>query len=271
MRPALAAAMVSLAVLTAGCSGDAENPSAPSGQSPTTAQSASSSSTGTSTSPPMAASPAAFDLVGTGCNELLVIIQMTDAEARNFVPSGYTLLGGGGQAAGFIALKECAGVTIDGTSIGNASTSDVGVFIDKGEPGVFHYYQAWWTTDNSALWARLHAQGWYGGVSNDTLDVLGSTGAGVGEALARVAYDNASYSISSQLGAGPVSGDTHAVGWFDTPNGTVTVDKVLHAVRQGSGTGTMTGDGDAHVLFGSPSRGTALWMEYAMDGRVGAA
>ncbi|MHB1261791.1 MAG: hypothetical protein ACYC2H_08760 [Thermoplasmatota archaeon] len=269
MRPALAAAMVCLALLTAGCSGGGDEPSGPSAPSTSSAApSASVSMTGTPTGSPQTASPAAFDLAGTGCSELLLIIQMTDAEARQFVPASYTLLGGGGQTAGFIALKECTDLTIDGVSVGNASTSDVGVFIDKGEPGVFHYYQAWWTTDNAALWARLQAQGWSGGVANDTLETLGGS-TGAGEARADVAYERATYSISAQVLAGPASAENHAVGWFDTPNGTVTVDKVLHGAVLGTGSGTMTGDGDAGTLFGSPSRGTALWMEYAMDGRVG--
>lgn len=209
-------------------------------------------------------------MVGAGCSELLLMIQMTEAEARLVVPQGYVLLGAAGQAAGFIALKECTDLSIDGVSVGNASTSDVGVFIDKGEPGVFHYYQAWWTTDNPALWARLHAQGWHGGLANDTLEALGASVA-VGESAAVVSAENATYSITAQAAAGSAANDSHAVGWFDTPDGTVKVDKLLRGSRLGSGSGTMTGDGEAGELFGSPSRGTALWMEYAMDGRVGQA
>lgn len=271
MRPLLAAALACLAVLASGCSGGGDPPSASTSPSTSGPEGSLTSTTGPTNGPPVAsASPATFDMAGTGCSELLLIIQMTDAEARQFVPPGYTLLGGGGQAAGFIALKECSDLTVDGVSVGNASTSDVGVFIDKGDPGVFHYYQAWWTTDNAALWARLHAQGWYGGLAVDTLGLLGGA-VGVGEPSADVAYRNASYSISAQAVAASATNDNHAVGWFDTPNGTVTVDKTLHGVRLGSGSGTMTGDGDAGTLFGSPSRGTALWMEYAMASRVGPA
>src|SRR5688500_4420636 len=121
MRLSLLAAAVCSAVLASGCSGgdppSAANPSMGSGTD------TSSTSAAPPTDAPSAASAAAFDMVGAGCNELLLIIQMTEAEARQVVPQAYVLLGAAGQAAGFIALKECADLTIDGVSVGNASTS----------------------------------------------------------------------------------------------------------------------------------------------------
>jgi hypothetical protein len=272
----VALSMLALAALLGGCLGSGKDGEAgpmdlsstgPAG--PGADSSSASSSDPVEAQPAPTVSPAPFSMAGTGCKEILLIVPITEAQAREFVPASYTLLGGAGQATGFIGLKECADLTLDGASIGAASTSDVGVLVDKGEPGVFHYYQAWWTTDNALLWGHLQAQGWYGGLANDTLDPFAGA-VGVGEVSALVGYGLASYTISVQLAGGSVPADNHAVGWFDAPNGTVTVDKVLHGTRLASGKGTVTGDGDAARLFGSPTTGTGLWNEYAMDATVGA-
>lgn len=204
------------------------------------------------------------------CQELLLIVSIPVAQARAFVPASYVLLGEStGRATGFIALKDCGDLVLDGTSVGPASTSDVGVFIDKGEPDVFHYYQTWWTTDNMALWARLAAQGWHGGLSNDTLTPLGALPAGMPGA--QVAYANATYTISGNTAAAQRSGANRAVGWFDGPFGTITVDKRLvgTGTRLGSGLGTLTGSGEAATLFGASAQGVTLWNEYDLDGVVG--
>lgn len=253
----------------AGCSGkDTSTDEGPSASETSTTTSTSFNNTTTNAPPlPDPVSSAPFTMTGP-CQELLLIVSIPVAQARAFVPANYTLLGeSSGRASGFIALKECSDLLIDGVSIGPASTSDVGVFVDKGEPGVFHYYQTWWTTDNPQLWARLHAQGWHGGVSNDTLTPLGDLPLGMPGAA--VAYANATYTISGNGAAGALTGDNSAVGWFDGPLGTVTVDKVLAGTRLGSGPGTMTGTGEAAALFGASAQGDTLWNEYELDGTVG--
>lgn len=213
---------------------------------------------------------AAFSMDGTGCQELLVIVSIPMAQARQFVPTSYTLLGAPtGRATAFAGLKQCADLALDGVSIGAASTSDVGIFVDKGEPGVFHYYQAWWTTDNPIVVARLLAQGWTTGLAVDELMAMPSLP--VGSSAAQVEWANATYDFVGSDIAAAVPGDNRAVGWFDAPAGTVTVDKTLRGTRLGAGTGSIVGDGLAGQLFANAEDGLSLWNEYAMDAAVGPA
>jgi hypothetical protein len=208
-----------------------------------------------------------FHLNATACRELLGLFRIPLETATAFVPATYTPLGEpGGQATAFVGLKHCDDATIDGESIGPASTSDVGVFIDEGEPNVFHYYQVWWYTDNERLLERLIASGFNAGLSEDTLSA--SPRVPATQARAGVDGPRANYTlVGNDLGGGP-GGANDAVGWFDGSGGTVRIAKSLIGTSMGGGTVTLTGDGEAARLVGASAVGGSLWNEYDMVGRV---
>ncbi len=207
-----------------------------------------------------------FHLNATGCRELLGTFRIPVETARNFVPPAYNILGEEtGQAVAFLALKECSTATIDGEPIGPTSTSDVGVFVDKQEPGVFHYYQTWWYTDNPALHARLVASGWKTGISSDSLSAAATPPS---QTRFQVDGPHANYTVVGMNGAGAPGSTNVAVGWHDNAAGTIRISKDLVGTSMGGGNVVLTADGEAARLVGASATGGSLWNEYDMIGQV---
>lgn len=205
-----------------------------------------------------------FNLTATGCRELVLFIDVPIDDAWNFTPSSYVVMSPGeGEARAVASLRECDDVRLGNVSIGPASTSDSGVLVDKGgDSGVIHFYQAWMTSDHPALWERLEALGWYGGVSTDNLtgDLPDLSVA------ATVATANASYELTASEPSNPTSGADRAVGWRETPNGTMTTDRMVAGSHRG-GLGHSAGfsglTGDAEDLFGEGD--VAFWVWNVID------
>lgn len=214
-----------------------------------------------------------FEMKGAGCKELLLQASVPLAAAREFVPAHYAIQGEAtGRAVAFVALKTCDDLLLDDASAGPASTSDVGVLLDSpdGSEGI-HYYQAWWITDNAALWSRLQAMGWRGGLVPDTALEPALVGGVAGPATLRVPWSEGAYAADATLGAATIPPGNLAVGWQDTPLGTARVIKSLASTSLGGGAGTITADDGSpasKLLGGTAARGPALWNEYDMDGVV---
>lgn len=219
---------------------------------------------------------APFSMDGTGCRELIVLFTLSEETARTFVPAHYTLVGEDtGIAQGFAGLKVCNELELDGFPIGRASTSDVGISIESpdGTDGI-HYYQTWWTTDHPVLSSRLDAQGWRTDLVHDDELVDQRVEGLAGLVNFTVPWSQGGYTAEGAIASPRAPGSLVATGWFDGPNGTLTVAKTLTSSVQGAGVGLLTaeqGSPMATLIEGTETQGPALYSHYRMTGQVGAA
>lgn len=211
--------------------------------------------------PPVPGGP--FDLDAAGCDELLALIPIDAAVARQHVPAAYTpLLDPSGHATALVNIKECASLKIDGVDQGPGTGADIGVLLDEGDPGVFHYYQVHWMTSDPTLAARLADMGWQ--VANST-DHLTASDPGITAATAGTfgTMDLAAPVIID--GPGNVN---EAIGYHDGVHGTVTMTKHVDGAVFGSGPATVEATGAIGGLLGPGGDGLAIHLAYDLDGRV---
>ncbi len=216
--------------------------------------------------PPASAVPGkAFDLQAAECEELLALIPIDAAVARNHVPANYTLLlDQTGKATALVNIKDCASMTLDGDDQGAGTGADIGVLIDQGEPGVFHYYQIHWMTSSAALAHRLESMGWQ--VSNST-DTLAASTPG------RLATSAGLFGTLDLEAPAVIDGPgniNEAVGYYDGIHGTVTVTKHVDGTGGAFGAGAVTFAATDAIagLLGANGQGAGVHLAYDLDGRI---
>lgn len=138
-------------LLCAGCGGPNEN-------DPSDADAGSSQ---------QALSNADFDVDFADCAEFAGLGLVPASNAEALVPPGYSLLRLGDQAIVVVRVARCAGAVVDGKSVGETLTSQVGITLLGPDAADINNYTVFYGTNQPLLHARLRAAGLANDLSND--------------------------------------------------------------------------------------------------------
>lgn len=109
-----------------------------------------------------------FDVEFATCAEFAGIGLVPSANAQPFVPAGYALVEIGTQAMVVVRVAKCAGAVVDGKSVGETITSQVGVTLQgPDESADINNYTVFYATNQARLHARFRAAGVGADNSND--------------------------------------------------------------------------------------------------------
>ena len=101
-----------------------------------------------------------FDVDFSDCAEFAGIGLVPAAGALPYVPSGYTLAGGAGQALVVVRVARCANAIVDGKAVGATTTSQVGITLQGPDPSAdINNYTVLYATNQATLHARYQAAG----------------------------------------------------------------------------------------------------------------
>jgi hypothetical protein len=195
-----------------------------------------------------------FDADFSGCSEFAGIGLVPAAGATPLVPAGYTPVLVGSQALVVVRVAKCASAVIDGKSVGETITSQVGVTLQgpDGSADINNYTVLYATNQ-----ARLHARYQAAGLRADKSNAL-SLSLSAGALLAASASPHSSSFSVSGAAAVPTAapGQFIASWWGEGNHGTVQSRTVFPSIAFNTGavtTLTTSSDTELASLIGGTS------------------
>ena len=190
-----------------------------------------------------------FDVDFSSCAEFVGIGLVPAANAQPFVPAGYTLAGGGGNALVVVRIASCSGAVVDGKSVGQTTTSQVGITLQgPDESADINNYTVYYGTNQ----ARLHARFEAAGLSTDNTGGLSLTLAGSSLSAVSAPAQSTDYQVSGTAVPSVPTTTFTASWWGNGQHGVVRSRTVFPAISFGGAATTLTTEAgsDLATLFG---------------------
>lgn len=152
-----------------------------------------------------------FDVDFANCAEFVGIGLVPAQNAQPFVPAGYTLVNVGTQAMVVVRVTKCASAVIDGKSVQETLTSQIGITL-QGPDGTadLNNYTVAYGTNQALLHARLRAAGLN---ADNTNDLSLSLAGGALSAIAGSPHSS-SFAVSGSAAPPPGPPTTFIASWW---------------------------------------------------------
>lgn len=173
------------------------------------------------------------------CSEFAGIGLVPRANARELVPSHYSLAGDATNAVIVVRVARCASAVVDGKALGVTTTSQIGIRLsDQDVDSDIHNYTLFYATDQARLHARLQGAGLKTDVAKKGLSFqLDGTRLNITSSSPHTPAFQISGSVSLQSADPSVF---IASWWADGNHGSVRSTTVFPSIRFSGATTTLT-------------------------------
>jgi hypothetical protein len=200
-----------------------------------------------------------FDVDFTNCSEFAGIGLVPAANARPFVPAGYTLAGDATSALVVVRVAKCQSAVVDGKAVDETLTSQVGVMLQGPDASAdINNYTVNYATNQ----ARLHAAFQAAGVDADNSKQLALSLNGTTLSASSASAHSSSFQVQGSAAVPTSAPTTFVASWWANGNhGVLRSRTEFPAIRFGGASTTLSttpGSSLAALLGGSTFTFAAL-------------